>query len=265
MTINIICWSKDRACQLDLTLSTFKKYFKEWKDQQVNIIYTYSNEFHKKGYDRVKELHPEFSWIKERNFKNDTVIAFNSFLPYTSFIVDDDVFIDYFSIEDPEFQEFFKNEDIACVSPRMAPYVNFCYTQNQPQPPPAFNEKRMWSWKNAIHDWGYPFSVACLHIFRTKDLTFLNHMFFKGPNSLEGGICSEFPQKATQMICFNHSKCICSTNNKVQTENGNRHDNLNPLDDLNSNFINGKRLCPDINHQYVLNMAHGPLKYEWRT
>lgn len=151
--INVLCWSKNRSAQLDLTLSTYKKYFKEWKEQTLNIIYTYTDDFYKQGYDRVKQLHPEFNWIKERDFRNDTLLTLSSFLPYTSFLVDDDVIINPFSIQDPEFKEFFSNEDIACLSCRMAPYINYCYTQNQPQSPPIFNEKRMWNWKNAVHDW----------------------------------------------------------------------------------------------------------------
>ena len=264
MTINVICFSKNRACQLDLTLSTFKKYFKEWKDQTVNIIYTYTDDFYKQGYDKVKEFHPEFNWIKERDFKNDTLVTIASFLPYTAFLVDDDVFIDNFSINDPEIQEFFNNEDISCVSPRMAPYINFCYTQNKPQPPPIFNEKRMWKWKEAVHDWNYPTSIASFHIFRTKDLVFLNTMPFKGPNSLEGNMCGMYPQNRNYMICYNHAKCFCAATNKIQCENNNRHENSNSLEDLNTGFINGERLSPDINDKYTFNMAHGPIKYEWR-
>ena len=84
----------------------------------------------------------------------------------------------------------------------MAPYINFCYTQNKPQPPPIFNEKRMWKWKEAVHDWNYPTSIASFHIFRTKDLVFLNTMPFKGPNSLEGNMCGMYPQNRNYMICY---------------------------------------------------------------
>lgn len=265
MTINVICWSKNRACQLDLTLSTFKKYFKEWKDQTVNIIYTYTDDSYKKGYDRVKELHPEFNWIKEKDFKNNTLVTLASFSPYTAFMVDDDVFIDHFSLEDPEMKEFFNNEDITCISPRLAPYINFCFPQNAPQPPPIFNEKRMWKWKEGIHDWGYPMSVACFHIFRTKDLVFLNTMHFKAPNSLEGGMCGAYPQNRNYMICYDHAKCFCSALNRIQCENQNRHLNSHSIEDLNSGFINGERLCPDVNDKYTFNMAHGPITLQWRS
>ena len=67
--INTIIWSKDRACQLDLTLSTYKKYFSEWNSQQVNIIYTGSTDSYNQGYEIVKAKHKEFNWVRETNFR----------------------------------------------------------------------------------------------------------------------------------------------------------------------------------------------------
>lgn len=264
--INIISWSKNRACQLDLTLSTFKKYFKEWSQQPVSIIYTHTLNEYKCGYDIVKKLHPEFNWILESNFRQDTINCFNkNNEPYVSFFVDDDIFIDYFSLEDSEMKEFFSNKNIACLSPRLAPYVNFCYTRNYAVSGPQTLDNGKWQWKGLEGDWGYPYSIACFHIFRKEDLNFINTAFFKAPNSFEGTFLSGYPKDKELMICYKHAKCICSTNNKVQTENDNRNSNTHSLEKLNFEFIKGNRLCPDANHQYKLNMCHGPMKYIWRT
>lgn len=107
---------------------------------------------------------------------------------------------------------------------------------------------------------GYPCSVASFHVFRTKDLVHLNTTTFKGPNSFEGIFCSVLPQNRNYMSCYETAKSITSTNSKIQTENANRFCNLNSLNDLNSQFISGKRLCPDINDKLVCNMAHGPVQ-----
>jgi hypothetical protein len=266
--INVVAWSKNRACQLDLTLSTYKKYFSEWKSCQVSIIYTYSDESYKRGYDLCQKLHPEFNWIKETNFRQDTLKAiFTSPHTYQSFMVDDDVFVDRFSLEDKECQELFKNQSVACISPRLAPYINYCYTANHTQPQPTFLKDRdhLWEWRGKPYDWGYPWSVASFHIFRKSDIVNLQMLKFKGANSFEGGFISAASFNGRELMsCYKQAKCICSTNNKVQIENGNRHENSDPLDILNSNFINGKRLDSDINDKYTLNMCHGPLKYEWR-
>jgi len=262
--INVIIFSKDRAAQLDLTLSTLKKYFMGWKDQQYTIIYKYSNDFFRIGYERCKALHPEFKWIFETNFRQDTIAAYNSHggRPLTTFIVDDDVFINHFTLDSPEVRAFLVNPDIYCVSPRLAPYVNFCFTENRSQPQPQFNADRSWNWKGLSGDWGYPPSIASFQIFRTASLAYLNNMNFRGPNSLEGGMCGNMPSE-NLMICFENQKCICSTNNKVQTENGNHHSNTDPLDYLNAEFLKNRRLSTEVNHGIVYNMCHGPLKYVW--
>jgi hypothetical protein len=263
--INVVAWSKDRATQLDLMLSSYKKYFADWKTQKLSIIYTFSTAEYGAGYELVKKYHPEFNWIKETNFRTDTLNCINDpSNPYISFLVDDDVFIDYFSINDPEFKLLETNPKVACVSCRLAPYVNFCYPQNKPQCQPAFIEKNVWRWVGSEFDWGYPISVASFHVFRRSDLAFLNFMPFRGANTLEGGMEGTFTRSKDLMVCYDHAKCICTTNNKVQMENMNRNENSHPLQVLNAEFLKGRRLDHDINDKMTLNMCHGPVKLEWR-
>lgn len=262
--INVICFSKDRAAQLDLTLSSYKKYFKEWKDQKLTIIYKYSNPRFKEGYNKVKALHPEFIWMLEDSFRANTVGAYSAgFKKYTAFLVDDDIFIDHFSLEDAPVKKFMEDTNVCCVSPRLHPSVNFCYTQNAPQPSPTFIEPGVWNWQTPglKGDWCYPPSIASFHIFRTEDLKFLENMMFKGPNSLEGGMDNNWPRNRPLMTCFDSAKCICSTNNKVQIENTNHCENTDPVEFLNEEFLSGKRLSVDANHQFKSNMCHGPCKY----
>lgn len=269
--INTIMWSKDRACQLDLTLSTYKKYFTEWREQQVNIIYTASTPDYAKGYERVKSLHPEFNWIQESNFRQDTINCFNKFYrPFTTFVVDDDVFIDYFSLKSDEFNIFANDPSIICVSPRLAPYVTYCYPASIDSPPPQFiphYPKKVWNWKlpHLRGDWCYPWSVACHHIFKSEDLQHaINNIPFKFANSFEGNcLLGHINENRQHMICFDTAKCICSENNKVQTENMNRNENSHPLQFMNNQFLQGLRLCPDVNHQMILNACHGPVIIKW--
>ena len=273
--INTIAWSKDRACQLDLTLTTYKKYFIDWKEQFLSIIYTSSSERYNQGYEIVKARHPEFNWVKETNFRQDTINCFNNYRrPYTSFFVDDDVFIDYFSTKSDEFKIFQNDPNIICVSPRIAPYVNFCYTIPLESPPPQFlpqYNKRVWNWKlgHLRGDWCYPSSVACHHIFRSEDLEYpINNIPFKFANSFEGNcllghIDNTIGLKRPLMVCFETSKCICSENNRVQNENQNRNENSHPISHLNDILLQGKRLCPDANHQMKSNACHSSVQIKW--
>jgi hypothetical protein len=265
--IQFILCSKDRACQLDLTLSSMKKHFKEWKEQKFDIIYTYSSEEYKKGYEKVKQFHPEFNWIKETNYHNDTVAAFNNgTTPYVSFLVDDDVFINPITLSCPEFQEFLTNDQIACFSGRMSPSVNFCYTANISAPQPEFNPNRTWNWQNPSlrGDWNYPMSIASFHVFRREDLTkAINTEPFRSPNYFEQALANNPPMGRPLMICCETAKCYCGTNNRVQNDNANRNENSAPLDILNKLFVMGRRLSPTANRGLVSVTAHGPVKYIW--
>jgi hypothetical protein len=262
--INTIIFSKNRACQLDLTLATLKKYFKEWKEQEYTIIFRATDLAFVRAYERVRELHPEFKWVEEHDFRTDTLAALNgSTQPWVSFVVDDDVFVDYFSIEDKPFKVLASNPYVACVSPRLAPHISFCYTRNGPQPAPVMDEHLGWNWITAVHDWNYPMSIASFHTFRKEDLLFLNQMGFRGPNTLEGGMEGHAPRHRPAMICFETVKCIVDTSNKVQIENANHCSNTHSLEELNFGFLSGKRLSTNANHQLKIAACHGPLNLVW--
>jgi hypothetical protein len=270
MTLDVLIFSKDRAAQLDLTLSSMKNHFVDWRDYRFHVLFTYSNEMHKLSYDRVMSLHPEFKWTKETHFRNDTIRIFNSFVgPYVSFLVDDDVFIDNMSLDCPEFKRFSSDPSIAVLSPRIAPYVNYCYTARIGTPPPAiFNGSPwVWNWKDSAlqGDWNYPMSIASLHIFRKEDLIQpINNVLFRAPNSFEGNcLAPNPPHHRPNMICFDRCKVICGTNNRVQTENANYHENSHTPDGLCHGFLSGKRLNPTINDGIIVPMCHGPVKLEF--
>jgi hypothetical protein len=213
--------------------------------------------------------------LKETNFRQNTIDTFNKHLStreFVSFIVDDDVFIDYFSLDSDEFKSFRYDPNIMCLSPRLAPYVTYCYPASidslPPRYLPEFSPKYVWRWQdpNLRGDHCYPWSVACHHIFRAQDVyDAINNIPFKAPNSFEGNCLLGHIKEKPLMICYATAKCICSTNNKIQTENMNRNENSHPVEFLNANFLAGKRLCPDVNHQRILNACHGPLDYKWRN
>jgi hypothetical protein len=268
MTLDVLILSKDRAAQLDLTLSTMKSHFVDWKDYRFHVLYTYSNGMHQVSYDKVKSYHPEFQWVKETNFRNDVIRLFNSFQgPYVSFLVDDDVFIDNMSLDCPEFKEFTRNPEIAVLSPRIAPYVNYCYTARLSTPPPRSFNGTTWNWKSPelAGDLNYPCSIASLHIFRKEDLNHpINNVWFRAPNSFEGScLAPNPPHHRPLMICFDRCKVICGTNNRVQTENANYHENSHTPDSLCQTFLTGKRLNPHANDGIIVPMCHGPVKLEF--
>lgn len=266
--LHTILFSKDRACQLDLTLSTYKNHFKEWGDNKLSILYTHSSDSYKAGYDRVMSLHPEFIWIKESNFRQNTIDIFNGIqAPLVSFLVDDDVFINDVTLTCRSVKALLNNPNILCIAPRMSKEVNYCYTANIQTPPPTvFYEEGSWEWRapGLAGDWCYPMSIASFHIFRKMDLIRpITQIPFRAPNSLEGTCLAPNSPDKPLMILMDNQKCVCGVNNKVQIENQNRHENSHSIESLNNMFLTGNRLSDKVNDGKTFKQAHVPVEYIW--
>jgi hypothetical protein len=250
--ITVVAFSKNRAAQLDLLLSSFKFYFKEWNRLNVKVIYKATDDLFEKGYQKTISKHPEFTFIKERNFKDD-VCGCHFMTPYTMFLVDDNIFINPVSIQDPQFKLFENNKNITCLSLRMNPRVNTCYTQRQRTVKiPTVNKDFTWNWRQIAQedsisgypsDWGYPLSVDG-HVFRTADI--INYIFslnYNSPNMFEGHLWNK-PINGDLMVCYENSIIFNNPVNKVQTVNGNEAGiSINiSAESINNKFINGGTL-----------------------
>lgn len=266
--LHTILFSKDRACQLDLTLSTYKRHFAEWSINDLTILYTSSSAEYERGYDKVKALHPQFKYVRETNFKQDTINIFNeNQSPLVSFLVDDDVFLNRVTLDCPQVQAMLRNPNILCVASRMNKDVNYCYTANIQTPPPtSFYEEGSWEWRTGglQGDWCYPMSIASFHIFRKMDLIRpINQVDFRAPNSFEGTCLAPNPPDRPLMILLDNQKCVCGVNNRVQTENSNRHEGSHDLVSLNNMFLGGNRLSDKANDGKIFKQAHAPVEYVW--
>ena len=138
--INIIIFSKDRACQLDYLVRSIKEYFIGYENYTFNVLYKTSSETFEKGYKVLKESCPEnFRFIKECEFKSDLIPLINPFRPYTMFFVDDNVMKGSF---DPQFLRGLVDfPQAACLSLRMNPGITYCYTMDIKTPPPRSLEE----------------------------------------------------------------------------------------------------------------------------
>lgn len=228
--INWCLFSKDRSCQLELLLRSTKEYFNEYNDTKINVLYTYTNESFKQGYDKVIVKYPEINFIKENNFKNDLIKLVDDKNKYSIFFVDDQVFKESFTLNDiPDFCN-----ETSCVSLRLHPRLNYCYTMNIPMKP---TNKTKWDWTKETGDNGYSMSVDS-HIYLTFDIKpYLINLNYTNPNSLEG-LMACYPLKKKYMVCFENSKTFNNPINKVQTNNPNKHGNIS-AEYLNQEFLNG--------------------------
>jgi hypothetical protein len=220
--LNIIVFSKDRACQLELFIRSMKFYFKEFYEHKINILYTYSNDKYKEGYEKLFTIHNDknINYIKEINFKEQVLTLIDINNPYTIFFVDDIVFKNHFSIESEKFKIFSKSDDILTLSLRLHPYLTYCYPAKINMRSPRLDSNSTFKWEEETGDYSYPMSLDG-HFFRTNEIYSLSKILnYSNPNSYEG-ILASYPLNRPKMICFEESIIVNNPINKVQNYNNN--------------------------------------------
>jgi len=238
--INIIIFSKNRACQLELLIRSMKEFFKEFSECEIKILYTYSNYEYETGYNKLKIIHfePNIKYVKESKFQNDLIFLFDKSQPFTIFFVDDNVFKEPFSLEDKEFKTFSSRKDILTLSLRLHPRLNYCYPARLRQVSPQMDTDGVYNWFGKPGDFGYPMSLDG-HIYYTKNIQYyFSNYRFNGPNDLESQMAMN-PIPIPNMMCYNKSRIINLPVNKVQDFNNNVHGKI-PAKYLNEQFLTGK-------------------------
>lgn len=236
--LQVIIFSKDRACQLEFLLRTFRAQVTG--ASVIKVLYMSTNEFFEKGYNKVKQKYSDVCFTKQSSFKQDLMTLVDKKLALTTFFVDDIAFIRPWNIQDEKLKILIANRDIACLSLRMDPKYDFCYAMKRKQTIPIFDNNHCWVWKNSSCDWGYPMSLDG-HVFRTPDIVpLLEQLQYDNPNLLEGALARR-PLDRNKMICYREGKIINNPVNKVQTVNQNIYGQQHPVDAvfLNQAFIEG--------------------------
>jgi len=239
--LNIVIFSKDRACQLELLIRSMKFYFKEFYENKINILYTYSDDKFKDGYEKLFNIHNDqnIRYIKETQpFKNHVLTLLDPNNPYTVFFVDDIVFKNTFTLESKQFKLFTLNDEILTLSLRLHPYLTYCYAARIRMNSPNFDSNFIYKWLGAQGDYGYPMSLDG-HFFRTSEISALTKAIsFKNPNSYEG-VLAGYPLNRLKIICFEESIVVNNPINKVQTNNNNFHGTIS-AEYINNEFLNNK-------------------------
>jgi len=234
--MNIIIFSKDRACQLDLLLESFKNVHITANNKIV--LYTFSSDDFKDGYSKVRQKYPEWQFkLQEGEIKNYLLESLTSEL--TMFLVDDNVFVNSFCI-DSKVRMLKENKEILCVSLRLGKNISYDYMNDRKINVPEINFDGLFLWKGQEGCWGYPMSLDG-HIFRTADiLPIIKKINFKNPNELEWQLSCNPPDKK-YMVCFLRPVLTNLAINKVQKWNNNRHGNA-PVYFLNRQYLKGKKI-----------------------
>lgn len=262
---NIVIYSKDRACQLDLLLRSIETNFENWENQNLTVIYKATFTDYRVGYDICRWEHRNFMFVDEEKeeFKRATMRCLNPKNLFTLWFMDDNVMLRRFSKEDAHFQRFARDPNILCLSLRMHPGVTSCYTENKPTPPPQISPEGIWDWTTNRHngDWSYPMALDG-HIFRTNTIApLVNNLPYSNPNTMEGAL-AQHPIPIPQMICYPEPRIINIPANKVQTVNNNRAGNVDTLL-LNRLYLLGKRIDLNMFQGMVKPSVHSEVPYKF--
>jgi translation elongation factor P/translation initiation factor 5A len=262
--LNVVVFSRNRAMQLDLLLTSFKQTFREYKETQVNILYDFTDTEFYDGYEILKEYSDEnIKFITDNEFGSFKQTILNILDPkknLTMFLCDDIVFTNDWSLSDKEIQILEKNESIIATSLRLWEGINFCYATRQSTPPPKL-ENGIWNWTKFVGDWGYPMSVDG-NVYKTEFiLSKINEVPFKTPNELESALAITADRSKPNCCCYvTEPKLFNIPANIVQTVYQNRHGNIKTANELNYLFLSGKRLDEMFYRNKKFNTVHVELE-----
>jgi hypothetical protein len=275
--MNVIIFSKDRAAQLDLLLRSIEKNFAKPYYQNVTVIFRASNQSFVDGYKKLikkwgrKDKATGYvSWINEEqtSFKEATISAIQSTREFTMFLVDDIVFTHEFSMNDPEFLFFRKDEDILGLSLRLDPQKTYCYAIDQVMKVPESHNEGFfcYAWHGKDGDFGYPMSVDGT-VFRTQEiLPLVQRLNYWNPNSFEAAL-SQNPIPHPFLLAYNQAKLVNVPANRTQDTFNNRHANLEEaqLSKLNDLYLQGIEIDYEPFNGLETPSVHFEMKYEMKS
>jgi glycosyl transferase family 2 len=99
--LDIVIFSNDRGCQLDLLLRSIKRFFSEWREANIKVLYTASSRRFDRAYNEVRAEHPEFRYVCEQDHESslrELTIGLVREGSNLMSLVDGDVFTEPFSL-----------------------------------------------------------------------------------------------------------------------------------------------------------------------
>lgn len=167
MFLRSLIFSKDRAPQLELLLRSMATFAPSGSQAQVSVLFKVRDGANGVAYSALAQEYPQVDFVEESDIvQNVRNLSRGDFLQY---LVDDDVMVRPWSLEDQEFQTLRSDPMVCCLALRMGPWMDFCYPCNIVTPPPPMRFDRTWYWPGLDGDWGYPNSIDG-NVYRAEDL-----------------------------------------------------------------------------------------------
>lgn len=263
--IDMIIFSKNRACQLDLLLRTAEHYFKSMG--RVFILYIATNKEYEQGYTKLNYRYKDkkYSFIPESNFKSNLLDLLN--YSNTEYILgnsDDNVFIDKCNLK-----RYVMPFHVVAFSMRLGKGFNFCLPANLPMIEPDYisDDGKIIKWEWTILDsrtcWGYPHPVDS-NIYRRKWwIDFIKDANFKNPCSLEVFMNDNRQYDKPFLQSFVEPKLISISANETGQGANNVHGGQS-LKELNDRWLHGEIIDEKDFYNITVTQCHIIKKYNFK-
>lgn len=244
LPLEVLIFSKDRACQLDALLRSMDRFFN--LNHKKTVLYTVTTADYYRSYVTVIGDNPNVHFVQEESFKDDLLSVVKNAADdhrHIMFLVDDVVFVK--SYDGGENLDLFaQDENILTVSLRLGQNITYCQPRDIDTLPHDFSHSNMWFWQKAHTGyWNYPMSLDG-HIFRAVDIIDLvENLEFGNPNTLEAALANNPIQKPL-MLAEKDPYLVNLALNRVQDVFNNPHGAIS-TEQLNKEFLNGKRIDID--------------------
>lgn len=244
--LNIIIFSKDRTCQLDLTLRSIKKFVKI--PHKVDVLFTTSSDFYKKGYLELFIKHKDVRFWLENNFKEDTELILEKSISQnelTLFLADDEVFIRDLEC-DSYLEVFSENKDILGLKLYLGKNIKQRFGIGDYFEQPEFDKSNIWNIDCGLNLWRY-FGSITLQIYRTDDIYYhLKKLNYSNPNSLEIVLTQNRMPDKKKLMCFDENKTALLQWNRVQNVCQATRYGAISIDYFNERWLKGEQLSLEI-------------------
>jgi hypothetical protein len=242
--IDIIVFSKDRACQLDALLRSIDIKFKI--DHTIKVLYKDSNDNFKLGYDKVISDFKNVEFFQESSFRDNLFSILKTCKnKMISFFVDDIIMTE--TLNEIEFVErFYNDNNTLTISLRLGKNISICYAMNIPIAKPNLINN-MWNWQQHAFrgDWGYSMSLDG-DIYRKEEFVkYIPQIEFGNPCHMEAHMTNKPIGNKALMMCFDKSKLINIPINKTNDIPGNNNrliKNVKTAEELNKLYLEGHRI-----------------------
>jgi hypothetical protein len=250
--INLIIWSKDRACQLDLLLRSIKR-FKLDEAFYVKVIYLASTPEFSSGYKQCENEHQFAHFEYQRNelrWHTEVAMLTKRRIDYTCFSTDDMVFVN----DAPNLLDIINNKEFneSCVFSLRLGLNTIEQDIHAGTKQPALNkyvrDEDILRWNphhySALANYGYPLALDT-HVFHTRFIQDLVYQLkWNTTNELEGAL-QPYRGEIRQIWSYTQSRSVNIPANSISgiTRAGEVHGYSTKV--LNDEYLAGKRIDLD--------------------